>query len=169
MSTVNAFALPENASSTRLVLAWQIDDDHVLKISVDGRTGDGRIRYSYRLSRCDQTIFQGHDFCSGAGAEPTSGALTHAASCLLGFLTLCPGDVEADYFDEYTRAQIAWRDEFAEELSLYAQDRCCGYCGGEHDSPAHSLTDHATGEGTPMASNSPMRPTARTCSGATTQ
>lgn len=136
MSTMNAFAMPENANSARLALAWQIDDDHVLKIGADCRTDDGRIQYSYRLSRSDQTIFQGHDFCSGAGAEPVVGALAHAAGSLLGFLTLRPGDVEADYFDEYTRAQIAWRDEFAEELSLYAQDRCCGYCGGDHDSPA---------------------------------
>jgi hypothetical protein len=129
-------SLPKTANSSRLTLVWRIDVDHVLEIGGDGRTGDGRIRYTYRLSRSGQTIFEGHDFCSGSGAVPVAASLGHAAGCLLGFLTMRPGDVEADYFHEYTAEQCAWRDAFAEELSTYAQDRCCGYCGGDHDSSA---------------------------------
>lgn len=131
-----ASSLPKSINSSRLTLVWRIDTDHVLEIGGDGRTGDGRIRYVYRLSRCERTIFEGHDFCSGSGAAPVAALLGHAAGCLLGFLTMRPGDVESDYFHEYTAEQCAWRDAFAEELSTYAQDRCCGSCGGDHDSSA---------------------------------
>ncbi|GAA4491523.1 hypothetical protein GCM10023191_025660 [Actinoallomurus oryzae] len=122
-------------TSARLTLLWRIDADHILGIGSDGRTDDGRIRYAYHLSRKGCTIFEGRDFCSGSNAKPTVEALSHAAGCLLGFLTVRPGDVEEDYFAEYTFQQLSWRDEFAEELSIYAQDRSCGYCGGDHDSP----------------------------------
>ncbi|WP_329240307.1 hypothetical protein OG417_40015 [Actinoallomurus sp. NBC_01490] len=119
----------------RLTLLWRIDADHVLSIGSDSHTNDGRIRYAYQLSRKGCAIFEGRDFCSGGNATPTVEALAHAARCLLGFLTLRPGDVEEDYFAEYTPQQLSWRDAFAEELSIYAQDRCCGYCGADHDSP----------------------------------
>jgi len=39
---------------------------------------------------------------------------------LLGFLSLCPGDVEADYFASYTPRQLAWRDARAEDLTWWA-------------------------------------------------
>ena len=41
MSTVNAFAMSENAHPVRLALAWQTDDDHILKIGVDDREPSG--------------------------------------------------------------------------------------------------------------------------------
>ncbi|MEV0406630.1 hypothetical protein [Actinoallomurus sp. NPDC050550] len=136
MSTTHVLTLPENSQPPHLVLVWRIDADHILEIGADGRTDDHRIRYRYRLSHKKQTIFHGRDFCSGSGPRPVAETLLQAARSLLGYLTLRPGDVEADYFDEYTPEQLMWRDEFAEELSAYAEDRCCGYCGGDHDSPA---------------------------------
>lgn len=123
------------ATPALLTLLWRVDSDHILGIGSDGRTDDGRIRYAYHLSRNGRAIFEGYDFCSGSNAKPTIEALSHAAGCLLGFLTLRPGDVEEDYFAEYTPQQLAWRDAFAEEMSIFAQDRSCGYCGGDHDSP----------------------------------
>lgn len=134
MSAICTASLLKYITSPRLILVWRIDADHLLEIGGEGRTDDGRIRYAYRLSRHEQTIFEGHDFCSGSGAAPVAATLSHAAGCLLGFLTMRPGDVESDYFDEYTPQQCQWRDAFAEGLSTYAQDRCCGYCGGDHDS-----------------------------------
>lgn len=41
---------------------------------------------------------------------------------LLSFLSLRPGDTDSEYFDSYTERQIAWRDERAETLSMYAID-----------------------------------------------
>lgn len=41
---------------------------------------------------------------------------------LLGFLSLQDGDTDSEYFDNYTERQIAWRDERAETLSLYAME-----------------------------------------------
>jgi hypothetical protein len=136
MSTTHALSRSDGINSTRLTLMWRIDADHILEIGGDGRTSDGRIRYFYRLSSKGRAIFEGRDFCSGSGADPNAGTLAQAARYLLGFLTMRPGDVEADYFQEYTPHQLSWRDGFAEELSIYAQDRCCGYCGSDHDSPA---------------------------------
>jgi hypothetical protein len=134
MSATCTVSLPECINSPRLTLVWRVDADHVLEIGGDGRTGDGRIRYVYRLSRHGQTVFEGQDFCSGSGAAPVAATLGHAAGCLLGFLAMRPGDVESDYFAEYTPQQRQWRDAFAEDLSTWAQDGRCGYCGGNHDS-----------------------------------
>lgn len=100
--TIRASNLSESVSAPRLTLVWRVDADHVLEIGGDGRTSDGRIRYTYRLSRKDQVIFKGHDFCSGSGVAPVAASLGHAAGCLLGFLTVRPGDVESDYFQDYT-------------------------------------------------------------------
>lgn len=63
------------------------------------------------------TIFEGVDFSTTAGT--TYG---EAARGVLGFLTLRPGDTDSEYFDGYTPEQIAWRDEYAEELALFALD-----------------------------------------------
>jgi hypothetical protein len=136
MSLTHALSLPKNSELPRMALVWQIDSDHVLHIGIDRREPGGRISYTYQLLHVGRTIFGGRDFCTGFSAEPIAETLTHAATSLLGFLTLRPGDVEADYFEGYTSEQIAWRDEFAEHLSIYTQDHCCGYCGGDHDSPA---------------------------------
>lgn len=87
-------SLLEYVNSPRLTLVWRIDADHFLEIGGDGLTADGRIRYAYRLSRHGQTVFEGHDFCSGNGAAPVAATLGHAAGCLLGFLTMRPGDVD---------------------------------------------------------------------------
>lgn len=133
MSLTHALSLPKNTKSPRMALVWRVHPDHVPRISTD--EPDGRIRYHYQPLHENRTIFDG-DFCTGFSAEPIAETLTHAAASLLGFLTHCPGGVEADYFEGYTPEQIAWRDEFAEYLSIYAQDRYCGYCGSDHDSPA---------------------------------
>ena len=37
---------------------------------------------------------------------------------LLSFLSLQKGDTDDEYFDEYTPAQLEWRDESAEDLAL---------------------------------------------------
>ena len=42
---------------------------------------------------------------------------------LLGFLSMQDGDTDAEYFADYTPAQLAWRDSGrAEELSMYVYD-----------------------------------------------
>ncbi|MEU6429715.1 hypothetical protein ABZ860_27800 [Microbispora sp. NPDC046973] len=136
MAMTHALTLPPGwIISSRLVPAWQIDTDHLLEVEAAGRTDEGRIRWRYRLSRRRRTIFSASDICSGVGAVLTPDELISAARTVLHYLTLRPGDTDADYFDSYTGAQLEWRDRYAEELSIYAMDEWCGYCGGDHASP----------------------------------
>ncbi|MEW9532834.1 hypothetical protein [Microbispora sp. NPDC049125] len=137
MSINYALTLPPGwVISSRLMPTWPIDADHRLELAVAGGTDDGRLRWSYRLSRNRRTIFTASDICSGVGAVSTTEELIKAARTVLSFLTLREGDTDADYFDSYSRAQLNWRDEYAEELSIYALEDQCGYCGGtDHLSP----------------------------------
>ncbi|GLW98249.1 hypothetical protein [Microtetraspora sp. NBRC 16547] len=139
MAMTHALALPAGwIISSRLMPAWLIDADHVLELEAVGRTDEGRIRWRYRLSRCGRTIFAASDICSAVGADLTTQELVSAARTVLCFLTAREGDTDAEYFAVYTRAQRAWRDRYAEELSVYAMDGWCGYCGGNHLSPGCS-------------------------------
>ena len=87
----------------------------------DGRcapTGQELLAYELR-GPDDAALFEGADF----GASPC-----HAIDAdetlrgLLGFLTLRPGDTDADYFARYTEAQLAFARGDAESLSMYADD-----------------------------------------------
>ncbi|MBE3016292.1 hypothetical protein IL992_45180 [Microbispora sp. NEAU-D428] len=107
MAMTHGLTLPPGwIISSRLVPAWQIDADHLLGVEAAGRTDEGRIRWRYRLSRRRRTIFSGSDICSGVGAVLTPDELISAARTVLHYLTLRPGDTDADYFDSYTRAQL---------------------------------------------------------------
>ncbi|MFI6326513.1 hypothetical protein ACIBG8_53955 [Nonomuraea sp. NPDC050556] len=136
MPILDGLALPQGwRISSRLLAAWPIDAEHQLELWPTGRTDDGRTRWHYRLSSKNRTIFSAQDITSGAGAVLTTDELIRSARTILAFLTLCPGDTDAEYFDAYTRTQITWRDSHAEDLSLFAMDDLCGYCGGDHPSP----------------------------------
>ncbi|MFF3669872.1 hypothetical protein [Microtetraspora malaysiensis] len=137
MAMTHALALPAGwIISSRLMPAWPIDTDHVLELEAAGRTDEGRIRWRYRLSRSGRTIFAASDVCSAVGTNLTTGELVGAARTVLCFLTVGEGDTDAEYFADYTPAQLVWRDEYAEELSVYAMDGWCGYCGSDdHVSP----------------------------------
>jgi hypothetical protein len=139
MTHTRCSTLPiEPATSQSLDLSWPIDDDHQLEIKANGRTSDDRIRWSYRLLRHGNTIFKDAEFRSGTSTQLTVKESLRAARGLLTFLTLQPGDVEPEYFENYTPAQLDWRDSYAEELAAYALERCCGYCSDHHDSPTCS-------------------------------
>lgn len=136
MIVLDGIALPYRWMITsRLLAGWQIDDQHLLEIWRHGRTEDGRIRWHYRLSRRGRTIFSGTDISSPVGATLSAETLVSAARTVLSFLTLSSGDTDMEYFDNYTKAQLRWRDRYAEDLGLYALDGMCGYCGHDHPSP----------------------------------
>jgi hypothetical protein len=140
MMTKTAIALPYGWTiSPRLTACWPIDDDHALELEPIERTDDHRIRWWYRLSSAsnDTAIFEGDDVCSAVGAVVTTQEYAWTARCVLSWLTLRPGDVDADFFRNDTDAQTVWRDAHAEEMSIYTLDVQCGFCGGEdHISPA---------------------------------
>lgn len=89
------------------------DIDHALVITSAGRDGFAHERWRYELYAGGSLIFDAADLSSPIGASEDE--VAHSA---LTFLTLRPGDVEAEYFDGYSPVQCAWRDMYAEDLSL---------------------------------------------------
>jgi hypothetical protein len=65
-------------------------------------------------------IFEGADYGVGAFVCIDS---DDAVRGLLGFLTLRPGDTDADYFTNYTKEQRAFCDTHAEALAMATYDR----------------------------------------------
>lgn len=84
------------------------------------RDARGQTILGYRLSENGRPLFQGEDFAGSPRHADDSNA-TMAA--LLNFLTLRPGDTDADYFGGYTDAQRAFCTFHAEALSCYVSER----------------------------------------------
>jgi hypothetical protein len=74
----------------------------------------------YRLSGADGIIFEGEDFRPSPLSAPED--VEECLRTILLFLTLRPGDTDAEYFADYTPRQMAFVETYAEELSLYAHD-----------------------------------------------
>lgn len=66
------------------------------------------------------TLFSGEDF-AGSPLHADDSDATVAA--IMGFLTLRPGDTDADYFTDYTDAQRAYCAEHAEALASEVYSR----------------------------------------------
>jgi hypothetical protein len=84
--------------------------------------GKQKIRYSLTaLCRGVKTaLFAGSDFsCSPMHASDSD----ETVAALMGFLTLKPGDTDADYFDGYTEAQHAFAAEHAEAVACEVEYR----------------------------------------------
>jgi hypothetical protein len=95
------------------------DLPHTLTIDWTGNDLYNRKCWRYQLTAGTEVVFTGDDLTT-----PMHDGEDEAARAVLGFLTLRPGDTDADYFDGYTPAQEAWRDAHAEQLSmaLYYED-----------------------------------------------
>ena len=81
-----------------------------------------RIGYALRQHERGITsiLFEGDDFRPSPLHAWDSDATIEA---LLGFLTLRPGDTDAEYFARYTPAQRAFCEQHAESLWLAASER----------------------------------------------
>jgi hypothetical protein len=81
-------------------------------------------RIAYTLTQREDgravTLFEGADF-RPSPLHPIDGDESMAA--LLGFLTLRPGDTDADYFSDYTDTQHAFCRDHAEALGFEASQR----------------------------------------------
>lgn len=87
-----------------------------LDMNIDHYQGH-RAHYNYRLNINGQTIFKGNDFSSGMPDE-----IKDLVS-LLGFLTLRKGDIESDYFKDYTPDQFEFSEsEVADEIRMLCYD-----------------------------------------------
>lgn len=78
----------------------------------------GKLQVIYGLLDPDgNMIFDGEEYYSSPFHDPEG---LDAAKDLLGFLTLRPGDTDAEYFKEYTLTQMAFAlSADCEELQLY--------------------------------------------------
>ncbi len=72
-----------------------------------------RARWHYQLTAGYDVIFDGDDLSTPPEATPDEAALS-----ALRFLTLRPGDTDADYFARYTPEQAEWCAVYAEDLAL---------------------------------------------------
>lgn len=80
--------------------------------------GKSILSYTFETLR-GEIIFQGSDFaCSPMHGIDSDECLRS----LLGFLTLRPGDTDAEYFENYTERQRRFCDEDAETLAMYADE-----------------------------------------------
>lgn len=95
--------------------AWRL-----LTWEVGTRARTGQLHVGYRLtSPQGEAIFEGEDFgCAPSDAIDSDACLRG----ILGFLTLRPGDTDAEYFESFTPAQLAFAANDAEDLSQYATD-----------------------------------------------
>lgn len=79
----------------------------------NGRMSTGQRRLGYELRMDGQVLFKGEDYgCSPMHAIDSD----KAVEALMSFMCLPKGGTDAEYFDRYTQAQLAFRDEHAEAL-----------------------------------------------------
>ena len=81
-----------------------------------------RIGYTLRQHARGKTtvIFDGRDFRPSPLHAWDS---DETVAAIMGFLTLCLGDTDREYFDRYTAEQIAFRDAHAEILACEVYSR----------------------------------------------
>lgn len=86
--------------------------------NVTDRYGKNVLGY-YFFDKDGSVLFHGEDF---ACSPMTSIDSDDCCRSLLGFLTLGEYDIEEEYFKDYTKAQLDFRDANAENLSLYGME-----------------------------------------------
>jgi hypothetical protein len=101
-----------------LIRVWR-RDGFVLKLYDLQRPHRGGPQHAlaYKLFDNGRLIFKGEDY----GCSPLHAIDSIECVCgLLSFLSLRPGDTDAEYFANYTPEQLAWcQSGRAEDLSLY--------------------------------------------------
>ena len=81
----------------------------------------GQTYLGYRLTTTDKVcVFEGEDF---AGSPMHADDSDETVAGLMSFLCLQPGDTDADYFESYTAAQLAFAAEHAEALRCEVSNR----------------------------------------------
>jgi hypothetical protein len=82
--------------------------------------GPGHCALGYRLTRNGRAIFEAEDF----GSSPMHAIDSDdTVAALMSFLTLRPGDTDAEYFTDYTPAQMDFCEQHAEALRCCVADR----------------------------------------------
>lgn len=82
------------------------------------KRGTTTIAYLFQ-DKNSRALFKGCDF---NGSPLHADDSNECVRSLLSFLTLRPGDTDAEYFENYTADQLDFADTDAENLSLYAME-----------------------------------------------
>lgn len=82
----------------------------------------GKNVLAYRLTMDGKKLFAGADFSCAPGWAIDS---DNCMECLMGFLTLRPGDTDAEYFAKDTPEQTQYREQWAESLNCEVANRFC--------------------------------------------
>jgi hypothetical protein len=103
-------------------------EDYTLTLEWAGVGDYGKSKVAYWLEKAgeDVPIFEGSDLQVPYSDDPEG---PRSAAALLGFLTLQRGDVEDEYFDDYTPRQLEFRDNEAEGVSYWEYALVCPECG----------------------------------------
>lgn len=94
---------------------WKVNNKrYTCKVTEDGYDfASHKSRVSYSLQCGREIIFTGNDLLCSPLHDPES---KETILSLMGFLTLQAGDTDSEYFDNYTGAQLAFRDSSDCEL-----------------------------------------------------
>jgi hypothetical protein len=92
---------------------WRKDGFRLTTWDTGRRDYRGQTKIGYRFCDGGKVIFTGEDFCASPLHADDSPESVHA---LLGFLSCQPGDTDAEYFKDYTPAQMAWAQSYRAEL-----------------------------------------------------
>lgn len=88
-----------------------------------GTLGHSELGYALSYERAgsgeEVLIFLGEDYGCPQHRSVDADETIHD---LLGFLSLKEGDTDAEYFSNYTPEQLEWRDNCAEDLSMWLMD-----------------------------------------------
>jgi len=99
---------------------YQAPTGHIVGLDflrIDHGPGHSKVRY-YLDDPKGRRLFEGDDL--GIPAHQAADG-PEAATALLSFLTVQPGDTDAEYFDDYTAEQLDWvNSDEAEDLRLFA-------------------------------------------------
>lgn len=105
---------------TKIIKHWQADGFKLDLYETSGIPFGGRVRYPYKFYDQDKVIFEGQGFSPSPMFAADS---LDSVFALLSYFALQEGDTDSEYFQDYTREQIAWRDSGrAEELSYFVYD-----------------------------------------------
>jgi len=103
----------------RETLSWKEEEFELILTDLGTRT-DSHSHVKYQLfdgnyDESDAPIFEGTDLAIPLWHDALSLKTIETA---IGFFSLEDGDTDKEYFDKYTKRQLAWRDKRAEELHL---------------------------------------------------
>ena len=108
----------------------RLESGHVLRTWDTGHTRAGRTCIAYELrDPSGAVLFAGDDFRPSPMHADDSDATLRG---LLGFLLLRPGDTDADYFADYTAAQLAFAKSNACELLAFIYSNDPSVVGSEN-------------------------------------